>query len=1101
MKQILTSRTQLSIDDIRLFTQTAITFYDSKKRSIKPSIVLLTFMVLTQVSQAQTNTPLEQAHSFVEQHKTSFEENKGQVWNHSGTPAEDVKYHLKDSGVDIFMLPNGLVYQFNHLHFPQGYLETLKQGRVDNSAKDSPGKLMKRETFRMDLELVGANPNPVIKARGKSKDYVQYYNRNALDVHSFRKLTYESVYPGIDWVIYTTDEGLKYDFVVHPGADPTQIKLQFHHHEAIKINADGSFTLSCKMGSITEQAPVSFQGTKEIATTFALNDDIISFRLNDYDKNSTLVIDPSLIWATYYGGDQLEYGFDCTTDANGNVFVVGETHSTTNIASGGHQNTKDSGGDAFIVKFSSSGVRQWATYYGGNDHDRGTKCSSDANGNIFLSGETDSNTGIATGGHQNTHGGGSGDTFLVKFNSNGVRQWATYYGGTGYETSYGSATDNSGNIYLSGCTTSSSGIASGGHQNTHAGSCDAFLVKFNSNGVRQWATYYGGYLYEEGRSIAIDNNDNVCLVGRTETIVNIASGGHQNTYGGGNSDAFLVKFNSSGTRLWGTYYGGTGTDYGYGCAIDQSGNVFLSGETDSNTGIAIGGYQNTFGGTGQGIGQEDAFLVKFNSSGVRQWGTYYGGTGNESGVDCAVDASGAVFMAGKTGGSTGLATPNGHVNTLPGGGGYDAFLAKFMGNGQREWATYYGAYSGVSGTGGGDWGTGCAIAPNGDAYLTGYTYADNNIAFNGHQNNITGFFGVYDAFLAKFEGFACTTITNSIQQSACDSYVYDNTTYTASGTYTHTFVANNGCDSVVTLNLTVNQPSTGTDVQMACGSYTWIDGNTYNSNNNTATHTLTNVAGCDSVVTLNLTITNTVTPNISISAIPGETVCQGDQVTFSATITHGGSAPVYQWKQNGSNVGTGLATYSPLTVANGDVITCELTSSETCVTTSTATSNIINMVVHPLPAVNIVVNSGALQATSGYVSYQWSLGGVPIGGATSDTYTPSSNGLYTVDVVDINGCENSATYDYTNIGIEDHDMSSNILLYPNPVAGDQVFIEGEVENASIQIYDVGGKKVIAKIDSYSKGKTLNVSNLLEGFYLIKITLNDWVVVKEMIVHR
>ena len=278
----------------------------------------------------------------------------------------------------------------------------------------------------------------------------------------------------------------------------------------------------------------------------------------------------------------------------------------------------------FIANTFSQGTRLWATYYGGTGMEFGHNATTDAGGNVYLAGFTASVSGIASGGFQNTIDGGGGglenDAFLVKFNNAGVRQWATYYGGIGAEGGYSVATDASGNVYLGGFTNSPSGIASGGFQNTLAGANDAFLVKFNNAGVRQWATYYGGTGEDYGNNVATDPSGNVYMGGRTASTTGIASGGFQNTYGGGANDAFLVKFNSVGVRQWATYYGGTGDEGGFSwdiafVATDASDNVYLSGYTDSPSGIASGGWQNTLGG---GI---DAFLIKFNNAGVRQWAT------------------------------------------------------------------------------------------------------------------------------------------------------------------------------------------------------------------------------------------------------------------------------------------------------------------------------------------------------------------------------------------------------------------------------------------------------------------------------------------------
>ncbi|MCS7062579.1 MAG: putative Ig domain-containing protein, partial [Methylacidiphilales bacterium] len=184
------------------------------------------------------------------------------------------------------------------------------------------------------------------------------------------------------------------------------------------------------------------------------------------------------------------------------------------------------------------------------------------------------------------------------------RLWGTYYGGGNEDRGNSVAVDpNVGSVYLAGITSSPSGIASGGHQNTFGGYYDAFFVKFNASGTRIWGTYYGGNGGgEEGYSVAVDPNDgSVYLAGETASPSGIASGGFQNTPGPG----FLAKFSPSGTRLWGTYYNGPGA----GVAVDTNGgSVYLAGQTHtwSTSGIASGGHQNTFGGSG------DAFLVKFS---------------------------------------------------------------------------------------------------------------------------------------------------------------------------------------------------------------------------------------------------------------------------------------------------------------------------------------------------------------------------------------------------------------------------------------------------------------------------------------------------------
>lgn len=463
-------------------------------------------------------------------------------------------------------------------------------------------------------------------------------------------------------------------------------------------------------------------------------------------------------WGTYYTGtgqvwpNGEDRGQACITDAAGNVYMVGTTNSNSDIATVGAHQTICAGGDtiggfsgtdAFLVKFNSSGVRQWATYYGGSEWDYGTSCAIDASGNIYMIGSTSSTSGIATAGaHETT----VNDGFLVKFNSSGVRQWGTYFEGNGNACT----TDASGNVYIVGLTNSTSGIATAGaHQTVMSGSGDAFLVKFNSSGVRQWGTYFGGPFNggsanETGISCATDASGNIYMVGKTPSNSGIATvGAHQTASGTQFFDAFLVKFNSTGVIQWGTYYDGLGDTQPNSCATDASGNVYMAGQVFQellpDSGISTpGAHQTTYGG-----GFTDAFLVKFDPNGVRQWGTYYGGSSVEEGTSCAIDPSGNVYMAGHTGSTTGIATAGAH-QTVFGGGGLDGFLVCFNSSGVRQSGTYYGECF-VSD---------CATDASGNIYMAGITTSSSGIATAGAHQTANGNSGYNDAFLVKFSGIS-----------------------------------------------------------------------------------------------------------------------------------------------------------------------------------------------------------------------------------------------------------------------------------------------------------------------------------------------------------
>jgi gliding motility-associated-like protein len=589
----------------------------------------------------------------------------------------------------------------------------------------------------------------------------------------------------------------------------------------------------------------------------------------------------SRVWATYFGGENYERVEDIATDPSGNVYIAGSTSSSTGIAFGGFQNTSSIYGDAYLAKFDPAGNRIWATYYGGSGSDQGLAVATDAQGNVYLGGATDS-PGMASGGFQGSLGGGK-DAFLVKFDPAGNRLWATYYGGMNGEiyTSLGDyalsvATDNAGNVFLSGLTYSPNNIASGGFQNTHGGGViDAFLVKFDAAGNRLWGTYYGGTGDDRGNEVTADATGNVYLAGQTNSANAMASGGFQNTFGGA-IDAYLAKFDANGNRLWATYYGNVNDDYGFGLSADPFGNIYLAGQTTSTSGIASGGFQNSL------AGDWDIYLAKFGPAGNRLWATYYGGVSKEEHFGgIATDPSGNVYLGGDTHSPTNIAS-NGFQNNLV--GGENEFIAGFNTSGLRLCATYFGVNDDENGH--------IAADAFGNIYLSGFTDADTGIAYNGFQNTIGG---LIDVYLAKFntccsafqagvggDTLVCEGQNAVITASGGTAYSWSTGATTSSisvspaGTTTYTvFVFDSlGCMGQAVHTVTVNPSPTvsaGPDITLqlgdstvlnatGAGPYSWSTGDTASSftvhPTSTTTYCVstTNASGCTATDCVTITV-------------------------------------------------------------------------------------------------------------------------------------------------------------------------------------------------------------------------------------------------------
>ncbi len=213
-----------------------------------------------------------------------FEENKGQVVTTDGAPAPFVRYRLSQGGTNIFLMDDGIAYQFSRTHAPDGYAE-LRMKKYRDAAEEAQLAVLEAqatlETYRMDMVLEGADPVAHITTEGRSADHTNYYQHDALDVRTFSKVVYHEVYPGIDWSIAITEKGFEYDFILQPGADPDRIKLRFKDHEELTVDAEGNLTHGNRLGRFNEERPVSLQEGKTVPTRFNIDGDLLSFEVGD----------------------------------------------------------------------------------------------------------------------------------------------------------------------------------------------------------------------------------------------------------------------------------------------------------------------------------------------------------------------------------------------------------------------------------------------------------------------------------------------------------------------------------------------------------------------------------------------------------------------------------------------------------------------------------------------------------------------------------------------------------------------------------------------------------------------------------------------------
>lgn len=627
-----------------------------------------------------------------------FMENAGQVTDQSRNPRSDIQFSLHATpGLNVFIGNGAIHYQFCKVDVTKTIVADKSGLFVKKQAHEKTSAMF----YRMDVELIGANKNAKAITSNTGQYYENYFNERtggkSITAHSFGRVVYQDVYPGIDWILFVSNGKLKHEFLVKNGANPGNIRLRYHGTTGLQLASDGSLVATTPMGVITENAPESFQadGTP-VKSAFSLVGNELVYNIGDY--NGELTIDPGLAWCTYIGGLSYDIAFNVAIDNAENVFASGQTQSWASIATTGAYSTTISGvDDAFLSKFNSAGTIQWSTYYGGGSEDWAHALTVDGGGNAYIAGHTWSSSGIATtGAHQTYWAGASaswGDAFLAKFNPAGGVVWSTYYGGSGDDIGAGLTVTGAGDILMTGGTASLWGVATtGAHITTYDTYHRAFLTKFTNAGVQLWGTYCSS----GASAIVSDVNGNIYLGGSADALGAVGTpGSHQPAFAGGWADGFLARFNSSGFLQWGTFYGGEYSDYGNSVAVDDSGFIYLAGETESNTGISTPGAYKPVKDTPQ----NDAFVAKFDSSGSRIWGTYFGGTGRDRFAGIATDHNGNIWLAGATASTTGIATPDGYRASIGDTGVVDPFysadimLIRMNTAGMPVWGTYYGGES------------------------------------------------------------------------------------------------------------------------------------------------------------------------------------------------------------------------------------------------------------------------------------------------------------------------------------------------------------------------------------------------------------------------
>jgi hypothetical protein len=623
----------------------------------------------------------------------SFEANLGQT-------NADVRFLARGSGYGLFLTGTEAVLSLN------------RQG--------------KSAVLRMKLE--GQNQGPRIEGEGSLTAQSHYLIGNHPDgwqgnVSKYSKVRYHDVYPGIDLVYYGHQRQLEYDFVISPDADPNSIRLAFAGGDHIIIDDAGDLVMQTAAGEIRQKKPVAYQeidGKRQsIEATYVLgDDDRVGFKLASYDHSKPVVIDPVLIYSTYFGGSDTagtgDMGISIAVDATGNAYVTGHTSSIDFPSSGGFQNASSGELDAFVFKLNAAGTALvYSTYFGGSGTDEGHSIALDGVGNIYIAGHTSSSNFPIAGAFQATRGGNL-DAFILKLNNAGTTLlYSTFLGGAEDDRALGIAVDSAGTAYVAGLTSSRNFPLITPFQGIHGGGlADVFVTKLTPSGALTYSTYVGGIGQDQAYGIAIDAFGSAYVAGYTTSTNFPVVNPFQKDIGAGSDDAFLFKLAPNGNALvFSTYLGGISSDNAVRVAVDDAGSAYVTGYTASVNFPVVNAAQPF------NVGTYDIFVTKFAPSGSSLvYSTFFGGSDVESGAAIAVDKAGSAYVTGFT---TSVDFPAINAFQVRSAGSQNAYIIRLSPDGERiTFSTYIGG-NGFDGA------LGLVLDQAENLYITGYSSSTN----------------------------------------------------------------------------------------------------------------------------------------------------------------------------------------------------------------------------------------------------------------------------------------------------------------------------------------------------------------------------------------
>ncbi len=660
--------------------------------------------------------------SAISKSQFGFIKNNGQIIDQNNQPNTAVKYLYNSNGLNVQLKNEGFSYE---LYKSNKVLKDFSNlTTISKNPNDSFNFII--ESHRIDIVFEGASSDLEIVPLLAKNSMVNFYTTGVgsdgiQEVNHFNKVLYRNVYPNIDVEFVLSDNntksGFKYNFILHPGATINNIKLKILGANSSNINKEGNISIVSALGIIEEKIPYSFQITngKEssiLAHFKEIGNNLFGIEAPDYNITKTFIIDPTP-WATYFGGAMQDFAYDVTTDSLNNIYTTGITYSSNNIAtSGAYQNTYVAGSDIFISKHSENGQLLWATYYGGSGNDFSYSIVIDDSLNVYIGGSTRSPS-IQAGADANSK------AIVARFNTNGTKFWTSNFSVSYDEEILDIAVGTNNYLYFVGYTLKKGYWTSGSTYIAEKACAYGRVKKFFGHNFQfsSISPASNAAINAELNTITLDSSNNVYMSGSSEKIDYSF-----NSYTSINSPniGFLLKTTADFTKVWSRYFSRTPKSVtkvfqndlvlvesengnSYLTHLNSNGNLIrsiginnttitqirpsgtkhfiVSGYTSNNYNLSTpNAFQKNHANAFEYLNtNNDAVLIKYDSSGNKIWGTYFGASCNDYANSLAISKSNQVVLIGNTNSTTKISTPMA-ANTIF-SGGEDAFIMLFNDSG------------------------------------------------------------------------------------------------------------------------------------------------------------------------------------------------------------------------------------------------------------------------------------------------------------------------------------------------------------------------------------------------------------------------------------